>query len=105
MERTGVVVEHKKSLSDDPRWLLTQRVLSSQTFARSTRLGEFLSYVSKRCLTGHSEEINEQSIGEHVFQRTSGYDPGQDNIVRVHASRLRQKLEIYFHEEGAGEDL
>jgi hypothetical protein len=105
MEPVGAVLEEKQSLSDDPRWLLTKRVLASQTFAKSARLGEFLVYVSKRCLTGHKDEINEQTIGEHVFERPSGYDPGQDNIVRVHASRLRLKLETYFHEEGASEPI
>ena len=34
-----------------------------------------------------------------------GYDPGQDNIVRVQASRLRLRLETYFNEEGAAEEL
>ncbi|MEO8737939.1 MAG: hypothetical protein ABI380_15540 [Edaphobacter sp.] len=90
---------------DDPRWVLTKRVISSDAFAKSPRLCEFLTYVSKHTLTGHGEQINEQMIGEQVFDRQAGYDPGQDNIVRVHASRLRQKLEIYFKEEGATEPI
>jgi len=31
-----------------------------------------------------------------VFGRTVGYDPRDDNIVRSHASRLRQRLDSYF---------
>ena len=38
-----------------------------------------------------------------VFDRTSGYDPNIDAIVRVEARRLRAKLKAYY-EEGLGVD-
>ena len=105
MESLGTLHESKAPLDGDPRWRLVELILASQTFAKSARLTQFLAYVSEHALTGRADEINEQDIGEHVFERPSGYDPGQDNIVRVQASRLRQRLETYFNEEGAGEEL
>lgn len=105
MESLGTLVEKEALLGSDPRWKLVELIIASQTFARAARLSQFLAYVSERALTGRTDEINEQNIGEHVFERPSGYDPGQDNIVRVQASRLRQRLEAFFSEEGAGEEL
>jgi hypothetical protein len=49
--------------------------------------------------------LNERTIGEAVFERSPGYDPRDDNIVRSHASRLRLRLHEYFREEGASETL
>jgi hypothetical protein len=40
-----------------------------------------------------------------VFERSPGYDPRDDNIVRSHASRLRIRLQEYFEKEGASEEL
>lgn len=51
------------------------------------------------------DEINEQSIGEALFERAPNYDPSIDGIVRSHASRLRQRLEQYFSEQGARETI
>jgi hypothetical protein len=62
-------------------------------------------FVTERSLMGEAQEINEQSIGVGIFGRTSGYDSNDDNIVRSHASRLRQKLEAYFQGEGSAEPL
>ena len=40
---------------------------------------------------GRSEEIKEHRIGVKVFGRNSLYDQRNDSIVRVEASRLREK--------------
>jgi hypothetical protein len=105
MKGPRTLLEKEVSLKGDARWLLVERIVTSQTFSKSSRLPQFLSYVCERTLTGRADEVNEQTIGEQVFERPPGYDPGQDNIVRVQASRLRQRLETYFNEEGAGEEL
>jgi len=91
------------ALEGDPRWLLVQRIVASGGFAGSQRLSAFLLYVSRRALTGDAASLSERVIGEAVFQRPADYDPRDDNIVRSHASRLRDRLEAYFAEEGAGE--
>jgi hypothetical protein len=50
-------------------------------------------------------EINEQKIGQAVFGRSENYDSAVDGIIRNQASRLRQRLELYFQQEGAGEPI
>jgi hypothetical protein len=91
------------TLKDDPRWLLTLRIVSSSGFSKAPRLRSFLQWVVRLALTGRSDQINEQSIGVAIFDRATGYDSNGDNIVRSHASRLRQKLDTYFQTDGINE--
>jgi hypothetical protein len=49
---------------------------------------------------GRETEINEQRIGHAVFGRSEDYDSSIDGIVRTQASRLRQRLELYFQQRG-----
>src|SRR5439155_13660372 len=58
-----------------------------------------------RVLDDEVDEIHEQEVGHMVFGRPPDYDTVSDNIVRVHASMLRKRLEQYFAEDGAGETL
>jgi hypothetical protein len=92
-------------LETDPRWHLVQRVVASSAFSRSSRLSEFLLFVSKSTLQGETAKLNEQEIGVKVFGRSSGYLPSDDNIVRANASRLRQRLAEHFATEGQAEQL
>jgi hypothetical protein len=89
----------------DPRWKLVARIVAAPGFAKSARLSSLLIYIVKQSLEGKDAELNEQLLGERVFGRAIGYDPRDDNIVRAHASRLRQRLEAYFSEEGRAEPL
>jgi hypothetical protein len=93
------------SLECDSRWQLIARIVATPGFARSARLSSFLMYVCRQSILGKDSEVNEQIIGEAVFERAIGYDPRDDNIVRSHASRLRLRLESYFREEGVFETL
>jgi hypothetical protein len=92
-------------LDSDPRWQAVHRILSSESFAKSARLSSFLSYVAERTLLGREDEVTEQQIGVHVFGRPSDYNPGEDNIVRQTARQLRQRLALYYQEEGQDERL
>jgi hypothetical protein len=90
----------------DERRALIERVAASTHFRRSARLRDFLLYVGKQSLKdGCRAEINEQEIGVRVFGRPSSYDRSQDNIVRVNATELRKRIELYFATEGAHESL
>lgn len=95
---------HEEVLAEDPRWKLVERIVASPPFAKSDRLSSFLLYVSERTLRGRNDEINEISIGADLFNRPN-YDPSTDGLVRSHASRLRQRLEQYFSENGAEEPI
>jgi len=91
--------------AQDERWMLAKRVARSATFTRSDRLSKLLLYVCRMHIAGRDEEINEQRIGIDIFRRSPSFDSGSDSIVRSHATRLRQRLELYFTTEGRAEAL
>jgi hypothetical protein len=84
---------------------LVVRVVAGRIFKRSPRQRELLEYLAARAFAVPPEETHEQDIGMAVFGRPAGYDTSQDNIVRVHASELRKKLEEYFKTDGRDERL
>ncbi len=65
----------------------------------------FLLYVTDHVIQGRAERLKEQTIGAEVLGRKPGYDPADDNIVRVRAHELRGRLEKYFATEGAQEPV
>ena len=89
--------------SNDPRFRLIERVVSSSHFRGSLRLREFLLYIAECALKETPEAATEQQIGVHVFHRPPGYNSSEDSIVRTHARLLRQKLAEFFATEGAAE--
>ena len=91
--------------SVEERRALIERVAASEHFIRAARLRDFLLYVGKHSLKDGSPEIHEQKIGARVFGRPETYDTSQDNIVRVNATELRKRIELYFASEGAHETL
>jgi hypothetical protein len=62
-------------------------------------------YICDRTFVGRGKELNEQTVGEAVFDRPLDYDSAIDGIVRTQASRLRKRLELYFDGEGANEPM
>ncbi|HUA57759.1 MAG TPA: hypothetical protein VML19_03330 [Verrucomicrobiae bacterium] len=96
---TSVAVNHDECRA------LVGRITTTRDFRRATRLREFLIYVVDRHLAGHDEEITEPLIGQRVFGRPKTYNPGDDSIVRTEARTVRQRLDRYFAEEGAGEPM
>src|SRR5579859_2120430 len=89
----------------DARRELVNRVASSPYLNRSARLRELLVYLTDRVLEDEADEIHEQEVGHKVFGRPPNYDASVDNIVRVHASTLRKRLDQYFSAEGAVEPI
>lgn len=77
---------------------LVERIVASEQLCRSSRLTKFLRYVCTQTLAGHEEQIDEQKIGMAVFGRAEGYNTSADNIVRVNASDLRKRIDLYFAE-------
>ena len=82
-----------------------ERVLASESFRGLGRLRQFLQYIVAETLAGHSEEIKEYSIGVAVYNRGIHFDPRCDSIVRVEAIKLRQRLQRYYHREGAVDSI
>lgn len=99
------VIDHVVRLEEDPRWGVARRVAASKGFSKSKFLISFILYICEKHLLDQTDEITEQLIGEHVFRRPQGYNPGEDNIVRNYARLLRQRLEEYFNGEGIDETI
>ena len=94
-----------KNVAIEAKRELVQRVVESSAFAKSERLSSFLICICDLALSGRAGEINEQKIGTTVFGRPQDYDSSIDGIVRPQASRLRQRLDLYFNGEGANEPV
>jgi hypothetical protein len=76
------------------------RILTSRFFKDATRGRQFLEYVVRYKLEGHSDPIKERTIGIEVFHRPAGYQTGDDSVVRVQASEVRRRLEQFYQSEG-----
>ncbi len=81
-----------------------QRLLDSSSFASSTRQQHFLRHLVAGVRSGQTAALKESVLAIEVFGRPPGrFDPTQDNIVRVEARRLRQRLAKYYTGAGATE--
>lgn len=80
-------------------------LLQDRRFATAERNTKFLRYVVERTLADRADEIKETVIAAEVYGRAADYDPKTDSIVRVEASRLRQKLRAYYENEGRDASL
>lgn len=82
-----------------------EALLSNRRFAAAERNGRFLRYVVEQTLEGKADEIKETVIAMEVYGRSGDYDPKSDSIVRVEATRLRQKLRTYYENEGQSQAI
>ena len=76
------------------------RILNSALFAQSERLSRFLRYTVEETLEGRADRIKEYVLALEVFDRPESFDPQTDPTVRVHAGRLRAKLQEYYETAG-----
>ncbi len=79
------------------------RIVGSRGFRLSERMQRFLTFCVEAALRGESPK--EYTVGTAVFDRKPDYDPRVDPIVRVEARRLRAKLEEYYLESGAKDEV
>jgi adenylate cyclase len=92
--------------ADPPSELVLEalgRVLSSNRFKASESLCRLLRYTVERTLEGLGSELKEYSIGVEALGRPQSFDPREDNIVRVQARKLRQRLDDYYNSDGIDE--
>ncbi len=78
-----------------------RRVLESDALRHSDSLRRLLSYLGEKSLTASSNDLKEYTIGLEAFGKPENYDPQLDPTVRVLASKLRHRLDEYYHREGA----
>jgi len=82
-----------------------ERVAASSYLNRSARLRDLFLYLCERVLEDGADNIHEHEVGHKVFDRPADYDTTADNIVRVHASMLRKRIDQYFANEGSLEPV
>ncbi len=82
-----------------------ERIAASPAFSASLRAVQFLRFCVEQSLKGNYDQIKETTLAIEVFGRSPGYDPKADPIVRVHAKRLRDRLDSYYAAEGARDPI
>jgi Tol biopolymer transport system component len=81
------------------------KILTSRSFTNCPQLQKLLGHIVTLSRDGRAAELKEFAVGVDVFGRRDGYDPKLDAIVRVHARRLRERLDLYYIEEGADDPV
>ncbi len=79
------------------------RLRAFAEFAHSPRLTGFLEYIVVEALEGRGAELRAYSVATSVFGRDRNFDPHNNSIVRVEATRLRKALKSYYASVGAEE--
>lgn len=80
-------------------------ILASTLFAGSSRHQRFLDYLVTNTLAGNAGRLKGYTIAVEVFDRASDFDPSLDAIVRVEATRLRNKLREYYDTLGKDDSV
>jgi hypothetical protein len=102
-ELTGSEQLELPRVSDDEARLQLIRILGSPEFQRSEVLGKLLHFIVDRTLKGDTGSLKEYCVAIEVFERPSDFDPRNQAVVRVEATRLRRKLDRYYRESGSGD--
>ena len=81
------------------------RILESPLFMGSIILRDFLSFIVEETLNGNSDGLKEYVIALNVLKKEEGFNPQVSAIVRIHARRLRLRLDDYYLEEGKNDPI
>jgi hypothetical protein len=82
-----------------------ERLLSGGKLKLSERNRRFLSFVVSEALAGRGERIKAYTIAVDVFGRGADFDPTNDPIVRIEATRLRSALTAYYEHAAPDEQV
>ena len=80
-------------------------VLKSRSFARAEQLRRLLSYVVETTVAGRASTLKETTIAIDVFDLSTDFNPKRDPVVRMAMRRLRDRLQRYYVDEGAGDPV
>lgn len=78
-------------------------ICSHPLFLNAPGAASLLRYLVQHHLSGNEDELRETAIGVGFYGRDAAYDPKLDAIVRVNATRLRNRLEQYYATEPESE--
>ena len=76
------------------------RILESNEFSRTKRIGSFLKFVVDETLASRGGRLKAFTIANEVYGRDETFNQRTDTIVRVEAGRLRHRLSDYYETEG-----
>ncbi len=82
-----------------------ERILASAAFRRSAVQSRLLRFIVARTLEGDTASLKESGLAVGVFSRDVTDLARDDSIVRVHARKLRQKLDHYYSDAGAADPI
>lgn len=82
-----------------------EKIFASTVFKGSPRQQRFLDYLVSNTMSGESDRLKGYTIAVDVFDRKESFDPNLDAIVRVEATRLRNKLREYYAGQGESDTL
>ena len=77
-----------------------QRIVESSEFAGAERLKAFLTYIVEQEISGNKDKIIGKTILADVYNNGLRSDVDTATVVRVDASRMRQRLSAYYNGEG-----
>lgn len=82
-----------------------RRLGSHDLLRKSPKLFSFLSYAVSETLAGRGDRLKAYSIGVAALGKHSAFDPSNDPIVRVEATRLRRSLNVYYAGDGKNDPI
>lgn len=98
--------EHSSPLSAKEEVLAqVEKIAGSSVLQNSESLCRLLRYLARYTVEHPGTHPKEYQIATEVFGRPAGFDPQVDSTVRVQVGRLRQKLQDYYHSEGAADPM
>ena len=101
-----VAVNQQLTLSEQEELRISvANMLACPLFSSSPRQQRFLNYLVTKTLAGNAQRLKGYTIAVEVFDKKDGFDPSQDAIVRVEATRLRNKLREYYDTLGKLDDV
>ncbi|WP_371398559.1 hypothetical protein AB6B39_10385 [Algimonas porphyrae] len=81
------------------------RILDHALFSDTTRMKRFLTYVVEEAIAGRGARLKGYTIGLEVFDKPSDFNSQTDTIVRVQASQLRRRLDLYYADAGESDPI
>jgi eukaryotic-like serine/threonine-protein kinase len=91
---------NERTLQPDAIRAELEKVVSSAAFQGAGRSGKLLRFLVERTVNGLGDQLKEFTLGVEALGRGATFDPRTDSIVRVEASRLRSRLDVYYASEG-----
>jgi len=81
------------------------KIVATEEFSASPQLSAFLTFSVRQTLDGRGQALKAYTIATEVLGRPASFDPQNDPIVRVEATRLRRAMDRYYASDGSYDSL